>query len=114
MGRSNEDVGKILGFKGLAKHGQVLGNITSRLDFACYVGDLTPLGLTAEKPFDKAGIKQNRLWKFPVDQMKQAAQTKRWTVVDLDRVRAETAELLGTASIPWKKELSERGRAVWE
>ena len=38
----------------------------------------------------------------------------RWTVEELDRVRAKTAELPGTASIPWKQELSEREGAVRE
>jgi predicted HNH restriction endonuclease len=113
-GRINEDTGKVLGFTDLSKHGRVLGNITSRIDFACYACGLPPLGLTAQQPFGNAWSTQNRSWKFPVDQMKQAANTKRWTVGDLDRVTAKTAELPGTASIPWKKELSERESAVWE
>jgi predicted HNH restriction endonuclease len=111
-GHSNEDAGKVLGFSDLSKHGRVLGNITSRIDFACYACGLPPLGLTAQQPFGNAWSTQNRLWKFPVDQMKQAAQTKRWTAEDIDRITAKTAELPGTASIPWKKEISQKESAI--
>lgn len=117
-GRSNDDAGQILGFTDLSKHGRVLGDITSRIDFACYACGLPPLGLTAQQPFGNAWSTEkstkNRSWKFPADQMKQAAQTKPWTVQDIDRVTAKIAELPGTASIPWKKEFSEKEDAVRE
>lgn len=111
-GQKNEDAGKVLGFTDLTKHGRVLGNITSRIDFACYSCNLPPLGLTAEQPFGNAWTTRNRSWKFPIDQMSLAAQTKRWTVQDLDEVIAKTTELPGTASIPWRNEQSQNENAV--
>lgn len=111
---SNADVGSVLGFTDLAKHGRVLGNITSRIDFACYKTALPPLGLTATQPFANAWNQQNRSWAFPVKSMADAAQSRRWRRGDLEAVLDRVAELPGQASIPWKKELAEREGAVRE
>ncbi len=111
-GHSNANVGAVLGFTDLAKHGRVLGNITSRIDFACYKAGLPPLGLTATQPFSNAWNQQNRSWAFPVKAMADAAQSRRWTRDDLEAVLNRVAELPGQASIPWKKELAEREGVV--
>jgi hypothetical protein len=113
-GHSNADVGFILGFTDLTKHGRVLGNITSRIDFACYKAGLPPLGLTAKHPFANAWNQQNRSWSFPVKTMADTAQSRRWTRDDLEAVLDRVADLPGQASIPWKKELAEREGAVRE
>jgi hypothetical protein len=113
-GHTNADVGIILGFSDLTKHGRVLGNITSRIDFACYKVGLPPLGLTATQPFSNAWKQQNRSWAYPVRSMAQCAQRRHWTKIDLEKVLAMVSELPGQASIPWQKEISEREQAVRE
>ena len=107
-GYSNADVGAVLGFSDLSIHGRVLGNITSRIDFACYRCSLPPLGLVAETPFANAWSREDRNWAFPISDMAQAAKAKLWSDVDLVRVLDKTKELPGTSSISWKKELRER------
>lgn len=111
-GYTNADVGAVLGFANLATHGRVLGNITSRIDFACYQCGFPPLGLVADMPFANAWNRDDRSWEFPVKQMARAAQAKRWSDDDLKRVLAGTQALPGTASIPWKRELRENESAV--
>lgn len=111
-GYTNADVGRLLGFDDLSSHGRVLGNITSRIDFACYRCGVPPLGLCADKPFANAWSQEDRSWAFPVQDMAAAAQTRNWSTVDLDRILAETRKLPGTASIPWKREISEEEASV--
>ncbi len=111
-GYTNIDVGQVLGFSDLTQYGRVLGNITSRIDFACYRCGLPPLGLVAETPFANAWLQQDRSWAFPVSEMATAAQGRRWSETELDQVLAASRELPGTASIPWKKEIREHERSV--
>lgn len=111
-GYSNADVGTVLGFADLTTHGRVLGNIVSRIDFACYRCDLPPLGLVANTPFANAWSCQDRAWTFPTAEMARAARVRRWSDKDLKQVLAETLALPGTASIPWKRELRDRVDAV--
>lgn len=111
-GHTNADVGTVLGFASLSIHGRVLGNITSRIDFACYQCGFPPLGLVADMPFANAWNRDDRSWEFPVKEMARAAQAKRWSDDDLKRVLAGTQALPGTASIPWKQELRENESAV--
>lgn len=111
-GYTNADVGAVLGFASLSTHGRVLGNITSRIDFACYQCGLPPLGLAADMPFANAWSRDDRSWEFPVKEMARAAQSKHWSDDDLKRVLAGTQALPGTASIPWKQELRENESAV--
>lgn len=59
-GYTNATVGAVLGFDDLSIHGRVLGNITSRLDFACYRCGLPPLGLAADAPFANAWSREKR------------------------------------------------------
>jgi len=67
---TNADVARTLGKK---RPGQELGNLMSRLDFACYAAGLPSIGCTAEKPFADAWQQQNRTWKWPVKKMRAAA-----------------------------------------
>ena len=107
-GYTNGDVGKILGFDDLSRHGRVLGNIQSRIDFACYLEALPPLGLCVVEHFSNAWSQENRKWAFPVASMKEAAQTYRWKQTDFENIKATTRTLPGQAAIPWRKELAER------
>ncbi len=111
-GYPNADVGAVLGFASLSTHGRVLGNITSRIDFACYKCGFPPLGLVADMPFANAWSRDDRSWEFPVKEMARSAQTKVWSDDDFKRVLAGTRALPGTASIPWKQELRENESAV--
>ncbi|MEX3007197.1 HNH endonuclease [Hoeflea sp. TYP-13] len=106
-GYSNTDVGEFFGFHDLSSYGRVLGNITSRIDFACYKCGLPPLGLCAETPFARAWRQEDRRWAFPQDQMAAASKSRNWTAADLDAIQIATRELPGTASIPWRNELRE-------
>jgi hypothetical protein len=88
------------------KFGRVFGNIQSRIDFACYVGGLPPLGLAAEVPFAKAWERQDRDWEFPVGTMQAATRSRVWTAADFDLVSRETERLPGQAYRIWREELA--------
>jgi EVE domain len=103
---TNADSAAMLGMADMHKYGRVLGNIQSRIDFACYRVGLPPLGLAANAPFDLAWGREDRDWDFPVEQMQAAAQTRHWTRDDFAAIFAETASLSGQAYIPWRKALS--------
>lgn len=111
-GYSNNDVGKVLGFDDLSRHGRVLGNIQSRIDFACYVETLPPLGLCVVEHFANAWSQEDRKWAFPVARMKDAAQTYRWNEADFEKIKATTRTLPGQAAIPWRKELTDREHSI--
>ena len=107
-GYTNADVGAMLGFDDLTRHGRVLGNIQSRLDFACYLAGVPPLGLCVVEHFANAWSQEGRRWAFPVPDMRLAAQTYNWSGSTLAIVRANARILPGQAAIPWRKELNER------
>lgn len=113
-GHSNADAGAVLGFSDLTKNGRVLGNITSRIDFACYKAVLPPLGLTASQRFVNAWSQQSRSGAFPVQTMAASAQSRHWNAIDMEKILDRVSELPGQASIPWKKELAEREASVRE
>ena len=113
-GYTNQDVGNVLGFTDLSRHGRVLGNIQSRIDFACYVEGVPPLGLCTREPFAHAWAQQDRRWSFPIANMQAAAQSFVWTTETLTRVRRTTRTLPGQAAIPWQKEIREHEHNVRE
>jgi hypothetical protein len=51
---TNAEAAAMLGIGDMHKFGRAFGNIQSRLDFACYLAGLPPLGLAAEEPFARA------------------------------------------------------------
>ena len=106
-GYTNADVGMVLLFDDLSKHGRVLGNITSRIDFACYKCGLPPIGLCADASFSHAWEQRERDWPFPKESMQAAAQSKHWTVTELNEIRAKARDLPGQASASWNKEFKE-------
>ncbi len=111
-GYTNADIGALLGFEDLTRHGRVLGNIQSRLDFACYQASVPPLGLCVVEHFSNAWAQEGRSWAFPVPDMRLAAQTFRWSSATLDEVRINARLLPGQAAIPWRKEVIEKEESV--
>ncbi len=109
---SNADVGAVLGFNDLTRHGRVLGNITSRIDFACYQSGVPPLGLCAVEPFANAWAREGRPWAFPIRLMQAAAQTFDWQPSILDEIRRAARLLPGQAAIPWRKEITGRENEI--
>lgn len=107
-GYTNAEVGGVLGFDDLARHGRVLGNIQSRLDFACYQADMPPLGLCVVEHFANAWSREERKWAFPVANMREAARAFIWTPQVFDAIRVNARLLPGQAAISWRKELREK------
>lgn len=109
---TNADIGALLGFDDLTRHGRVLGNIQSRIDFACYQADVPPLGLCVVENFANAWAQEGRNWAFPVPNMRQAAQSFQWSRAILDRVRVKARLLPGQAAIPWRKEINDKEGSI--
>ncbi len=103
-GYTNAELGKHLGFDDLTRHGRHLGNMQSRIDFGCYMAGVPPLGLCAIEHFTRGWATEGRRWAFPVETMRQSAQSFVWTDEVLDWVRVNTRALPGQAAIPWRKE----------
>jgi predicted RNA-binding protein with PUA-like domain len=103
---TNAEAAAVLGMTDMHQFGRVFGNIQSRIDFACYIGGLPPLGLAADAPFDKAWSQQTRDWAFPIATMQAAARSRVWSSGDFDLVLRETQELPGQAHISWKKAIT--------
>ena len=104
-GYTNAELGQQLGFDDLTRHGRHLGNMQSRIDFGCYMADVPPLGLCAVEHFARGWATEGRRWAFPVETMRQSAQSFIWTDEALDSIRLNTRTLPGQAAIPWRKEL---------
>lgn len=98
---TNDDLAAILGGE---NYKRALGNLISRLDFACYVVGLPPLGCAAAEPFPDAWMDpEGRTWSFPRDAMCRRARAHRWTDADFEKLRDETRGIQ-----------SGRARAVWD
>ncbi len=107
---TNADVARTLGKK---RPGQELGNLMSRLDFACYVAGLPSLGCTAEKPFADAWQQQNRTWKWPIRKMRAAARAHSWSSTDFDLILHETQRLsYGLGHVAWNDELARHDNKI--
>jgi hypothetical protein len=107
---SNADVARTLGKK---RASQELGNLMSRLDFACYAVGLPSIGCAAEKPFADAWQQQNRTWKWPVKKMRAAAKAHAWSAADFDLVLEETQRLsYGLGHIAWNDELARNDNKI--
>jgi hypothetical protein len=90
---------------GKKRASQELGNLMSRLDFACYAVGLPSIGCIAEKPFADAWQQQNRTWKWPIKKMRAAAKAHAWSAADFDLVLEETQRLsYGLGHIAWNDE----------
>jgi hypothetical protein len=111
-GYANADIGTFLGFDDLTRHGRVLGNIQSRIDFACYEQQVPPLGLCVTEHFSNAWAREGRSWAFPISRMRESAQSFLWTEDVLDSVRRSARLLPGQAAIPWRKEIRDHEQSV--
>lgn len=101
---TNADVARTLGKK---RAGQALGNLMSRLDFACYLAGLPSIGCTAEKPFADAWQQHHRSWKWPLKKMRAAAKAHVWSAADFDLILQETQRLTyGQGHAAWNDELA--------
>jgi hypothetical protein len=100
---TNADAAAVIGMDDMNQFGRVFGNIQSRIDFACYLMGLPPLGLAADAPFDMAWNQQERTWAFPVEAMQAAAQSRRWSDAEFNRVLRETEKLPARRTCPGRK-----------
>lgn len=103
---TNAEAAAMLDMPDMHQFGRVFGNIQSRIDFACYVVGLPPLGLAADEPFAMAWNQQDRDWGFPVASMQAATRARAWTDRDFDNVLDETEGLPGQAHVSWKAEIA--------
>jgi predicted HNH restriction endonuclease len=109
---TNVEAAAAIGLTDMHRSGRAFGNIQSRIDYACYVAGLPPLGLTANEPFDMAWSQGDREWSFPIEIMQIAARARKWSDRDFVRVIDETRRLPGQAHISWKNELSAHAAKV--
>lgn len=109
---SNADAATAIGLGSLQKYGRVQGNIQSRIDFACYLCDLPPLGCAAVAPFDKAWSQEGRAWAFPILELQQAAQGRKWSPDDFYRIQSAVEKLPGIAHLPWRDALTSHEHRV--
>jgi len=112
---TNSEAAAAVGLDALSTYGRVHGNIQSRIDFACYLCDLPPLGCAAIDPFEKAWGQDGRTWAFPVKKLQKAAQGRVWSRDDFQRIKDQVVELPGIAYLPWREALSaaEQRVRVW-
>ena len=109
---SNADAAAVMGMEDMQRFGQVHGNIQSRIDLACYLCGLPPLGLAARAPFEKAWSQEDRDWAFPIRSMQATAQQRVWSPANFDRILRETEKLPGQAHISWKNVLANEATSV--
>jgi hypothetical protein len=106
---TNTDLARVLGKQ---RPDQALGNLVSRLDFACYLTGLPSLGCAADKTFGRAWQRRDNSklsWDFPLEQMRGRAKAHHWSGADLDRIRHETQRLTGgSARHLWDEEVAKR------
>lgn len=112
---TNSDAATAIGLGSLSTYGRVHGNIQSRIDYACYLCDLPPLGCAAREPFEKAWGQDSRTWAFPVVELQRAAQERVWSREDFQRIKQQAGDLPGIAYLPWREALStaEQRVRVW-
>lgn len=109
---TNAEAATAIGLGELQEYGRVQGNIQSRVDFACYLAGLPPLGLTATQQFTRAWRQEERSWPFPVERMSTAARERVWSQDDFERIVKEARKLPGQAHLSWRKALIETEGAV--
>jgi len=109
---TNAEAATAIGLGDMQDYGRVHGNIQSRVDFACYLAGLPPLGLTAAQSFARAWRQEERSWGFPVERMTASARERVWSRGDFARVIDEARKLPGQAHLSWRKALSEAEGAV--
>lgn len=89
-----------------------VGNVQSRVDFACFRLGLPPLGLTAKEPFEAWEYDGKALWAYPVASMTKAALERRWTPEDFDNLLA-MSRTLPEVRKPWVSDELAAQRQRW-
>jgi len=102
---SNAEAAAAIGLGALRTYGRVHGNIQSRIDFACYLCDLPPLGCAADQTFDKAWGTDGRSWVVPIKDLQAAAQSRSWSPADFQAIARAAEVLPGVAYVPWRDAL---------
>jgi predicted HNH restriction endonuclease len=105
---TNGDAAAAIGVADLQVHGRAQGNVQSRLDYACFLCGLPPIGLAAVKPFGEAWGQQQRDWGFPVEGMSKCAKLREWGDGDFERLLKEAEKLPGQGHALWKDALAMR------
>lgn len=100
---TNAEAANAIGLGALTDFGRVHGNIQSRIDLACFLCDLPPLGCAAEKTFEKAWDQEGRSWAFPGALLQQVAQKRKWEKEDFQKIRERVQDLSAQAHIPWRE-----------
>lgn len=103
---TNGEAAAAIGVGDLKIHGRAQGNVQSRLDYACFLCDLPPVGLAADQPFGEAWSQQTRDWAFPVLEMSQYAKSRAWHDENFQRLLNEAAKLPGQGHALWKDALA--------
>jgi predicted HNH restriction endonuclease len=107
-----QELPAVLGMNEHGKPHRVIGNVQSRIDFACYSCQLPPLGLIAAEPYKKAWSRGDRSWSFPVQSMRTASRERQWSAADFVDLKASLGKQSGVGFIDWKKSLEEEEEAV--
>ena len=102
---SNADAAEAMDLPDAQRFGRFQGSIQTRIDLACYILGLPPLGLAAHAPFAQAWRQDDRAWSFPVKSMQAATQSHEWTDTEFDLVLSETEKLPGKVHGLWEQVL---------
>jgi len=105
---TNADALYALGKEDLQQFGTAHGNVQSRIDFACFLCNLPPLGCAADAPYKRAWRSSDPTWDYPVSKMQAAAQTRIWSEKDFNSIHEALENLGGQASRLWAGALKTR------
>lgn len=92
--------------------GMAVGNVQSRVDFACFRLGLPPLGLTAKEPFKAWEYDGKAPWAYPVLSMTKAALERHWTSEDFEDLLA-MSRTLPEVRKPWVSDELAAQRRQW-
>lgn len=95
-----------------SKPHRVIGNVQSRIDYACFTSKLPPLGLVAEQPYERAWATNGRTWRFPVAGMTHSARAHSWTSADFDSLRKALTHQTGVGFKDWQATLKKDENSV--
>lgn len=109
---TNEQAALLMGIADTQSFGRALGNIQSRIDYACFKCQLPPLGLAADKPYAQAWQQQDRSWPFPIEDMANASRTRTWTEGDFHTLARTCEQLEGQAHPLWRNALENHEQEV--
>jgi len=109
---TNASAAAEIGHVGLSAQGRSYGNLQSRIDYACFLCDLPPLGCGAQQTFEDAWGQEGRAWSFNVPFLQAATQNKIWIRDDFDRIQSMIDTLPGRAYVLWQESMQARENEV--